>query len=405
MPQLTLVVPRRHALRSVGLMLLSMFCFAVVDALAKVVALKYPANEVTFFRMAFGVLPAFLLCLRGRPLAQRWRQLDVRGQSIRALTLLGSSALFFAGLPYVPLSEAISIAYSEALLVIVLAPLLLGERLLPRNALAALLGFLGVLMVVKPDNAEASLVGPALLVASAFFGALSMIQIRRIRATDDSTTTVLYFTVVGTLVTGATLPFSWRAPSLPDLGLMLALGLLATLGQLLFTIAVRRAHAATLAPYTYTSIIWASLLGYLIWGEVLSLLSLLGILLIVGSAVVVAVLEQPPEGSGLTAFSRPGRGGQARPAYACARVSVSAARTRGCSSSPGFCSCQSRSSRRMAGVQKFCRCCCTPRTASSRSGSLAKYWPIWLAILIRFSMLIDGPRLFRFARLGRGGVP
>lgn len=297
MPQLTLVAPRSHAMRSVGLMLLSMFCFAVVDALAKVVALKYPANEVTFFRMAFGVLPAFLLCLRGRPLVQRWRQLDMRGQTIRAVTLLGSSALFFAGLPYVPLSEAISIAYSEALLVIVLAPLLLGERLLPRNALAALLGFFGVLMVVKPDNAEASLVGPALLVASAFFGALSMIQIRRIRETDDSTTTVLYFTVVGTLVTGTTLPFSWSTPSLPDLGLMLALGLLATLGQLLFTIAVRRAHAATLAPYTYTSIIWASLLGYLIWGEVLSLLSLIGIVLIVGSAVVVAVLEQPPEGS------------------------------------------------------------------------------------------------------------
>ena len=105
MPQLTLVAPRSHVMRSVGLMLLSMFCFAVVDALAKVVALKYPANEVTFFRMAFGVLPAFLLCLRGRPLVQRWRQLDVRGQTIRAVTLLGSSALFFAGLPYVPPSE------------------------------------------------------------------------------------------------------------------------------------------------------------------------------------------------------------------------------------------------------------------------------------------------------------
>ncbi|WP_152223408.1 DMT family transporter [Pseudomonas sp. SCB32] len=297
MPQLTLVAPRSHALRSVGLMLLSMFCFAVVDALAKTVAMKYPANEVTFFRMAFGVLPAFLLCLRGQPLAQRLRHLDVRGQTIRAVTLLGASALFFAGLPYMALSEAISIAYSEALLVIVLAPLLLRERLLPRNALAALLGFTGVLMVVKPDGTEASLLGPSLLLASAFLGALSMIQIRRIRETDDSTTTVLYFTVLGALVTGASLAFSWRTPTLPDLGLMLALGLLATLGQLLFTIAVRRAHAATLAPYTYTSIIWASLFGYVIWGEVLSLLSLVGILLIVGSALAVAVLDQPPEGS------------------------------------------------------------------------------------------------------------
>ncbi|MDF3935684.1 DMT family transporter [Pseudomonas citronellolis] len=296
MTQLTLSAARGTSLRSIGLILVSMFCFAVVDALAKDVALKYPANEVTFFRMAFGLLPAVLFCLRGRPLGERLRNLDLRGQSLRAVTLLCSSGLFFAGLPYMALSEAISIAYSEALLVIVLAPLLLGERMLPRNAMAAVLGFAGVLLVVRPEGGEASWLGPALLIASAVFGALSMLQIRRIRASDDSTTTVLFFTTLGTLAGAASLTVAWRTPEVADLGTFFALGVLATLAQLLFTVAVRQAPAAVLAPYTYTSIIWASLFGYLIWNETLSPLSWLGIALIVGSGVVVAVLEQPPEG-------------------------------------------------------------------------------------------------------------
>ncbi|MGF6414404.1 drug/metabolite transporter (DMT)-like permease [Paraburkholderia sp. MM5482-R2] len=97
MPHVAAVRPSAIPLRSVALILVSMFCFALVDALAKSLALAYPANEVTFFRMLFGLFPALAMCLRGKPLATRLRQLDVRGQTLRALTLLGASGLFFAG--------------------------------------------------------------------------------------------------------------------------------------------------------------------------------------------------------------------------------------------------------------------------------------------------------------------
>jgi drug/metabolite transporter (DMT)-like permease len=211
MPPVTAVRHSAVPLRSVALILVSMFCFALVDALAKSVALAYPANEVTFFRMLFGLFPAVAVCLRGKPLGARLRHLDVRGQTLRALTLLGASGLFFAGLPYMPLSEAVAIVYSETLLVIVLAPLLLKESLKPRDALAAAVGFAGVLFVVRPDGSDSSWLGPVLLISSALFGALSIIQIKRIRATDDSGTTVLYFTAIGTLVTGASLFFAAHA--------------------------------------------------------------------------------------------------------------------------------------------------------------------------------------------------
>ncbi|MBC8722274.1 DMT family transporter [Paraburkholderia sp. 31.1] len=296
MPPVAAVRPSVVPLRSVALILVSMFCFALVDALAKSLALAYPANEVTFFRMLFGLFPAVAMCLRGKPLATRLRQLDVRGQTLRALTLLGASGLFFAGLPYMPLSEAVAIVYSETLLVIVLAPLLLHETLKPRDALAAAVGFAGMLLVVRPDGSHASWLGPALLIASALCGALSIIQIKRIKASDDSGTTVLYFTLVGTTVMGASLVFAWRTPSFDALAIMALLGALATAGQLLMTMAFRDADAGALAPYNYTSIVWAALFGYLVWGETIGAISMLGIALIVGSSIAVAMRCKPEEG-------------------------------------------------------------------------------------------------------------
>lgn len=284
-------------LASIGFILVSMLCFAIVDTLAKAVALHYPANELTFFRMLFGLVPAVAMCCIGeRSLIQRVRRLDIRGQTWRALTLLGASGFFFAGLPYIPLGEAVAIAYSETLLVVVLAPWLLKERLTPRAALAAMIGFAGVLLVVRPGGGESSWLGPALLIMSALCGALSIIQIKRIRASDDSRTTVLFFTTMGTVVMAATLPFSWKAPTLDALLLMALLGALATAGQVLMTVAFRRADAGTLAPFNYTSIVWAALFAYLAWGETIAPLSLAGIALIVGSAIAVAWQSKLPEG-------------------------------------------------------------------------------------------------------------
>ena len=284
-------------MNSVAAILGSMFCFAVVDALAKTVALQYPANEVTFFRMLFGLVPAVAMCCRGRlSLSERLANIDIKGQTARALTLLGASGLFFAALPYVPLGEAVALAYSETLIVILLAPLVLRERLTGSGVAAALVGFCGVLLVVRPGGGQSSWLGPMLLLFSAFFGALSIVQIKRIRATDDSATTVLFFTVVGTVVTGLTIVFNWRTPSVEALLIMALLGAFATAGQILMTVAFRQADVAKLAPYNYTSIVWAALFGYVIWGEVLQPLSLVGIALIIGSAISVAVGRKDKEG-------------------------------------------------------------------------------------------------------------
>jgi drug/metabolite transporter (DMT)-like permease len=291
-------IARSHAVtsRSIVQILLAMFCFALVDALAKSVALRYPANEVTFFRMLFGLVPAFAMCLRGRPLRERIKTLDLPAQTLRAITLLVTLALFFAGLPYVPLSVAVAIVYSETLFVIVLAPLLLKETLRGRDAAAATAGFAGVLLILRPAGDHANWLGPLLLILSAVFGALSIVQIKRFKPGEDSSVAVLYFTLLGTLVSGLSLPFLWRTPTLDALAVLALLGVLASTGQLLMTMAFRHADASALAPYNYTSIVWATLFGYIAWGETIGLVALAGIALVIGSSIVVALRGKQAEG-------------------------------------------------------------------------------------------------------------
>ena len=102
--------------------------------------------------------------------------------------------------------------------------------------------------------------------------------------------------MIGTLITGASLFFAWRTPSIQALAVMAVLGGFATAGQLLMTMAFRQADAGALAPYNYTSIVWAALFGYVAWGETIGAMSLLGIALIVGSSIAVAMRGKQAEG-------------------------------------------------------------------------------------------------------------
>ncbi len=166
---------------------------------------------------------------------------------------------------------------------------MLKEKLRGRDALAAVLGFAGILLVVRPTGVASGLIGPSLLLASAVFGALSVIQIKRVGATDDPGLIVLYSTLIGTLVTGVSLVFAWQTPTLAHVGVLALLGVAAGTGQLLMTTAFRHADLGVLAPYNYTSIVWATMFGYVMWGESVSTISMLGIVLIVGSSVAVAI--------------------------------------------------------------------------------------------------------------------
>jgi drug/metabolite transporter (DMT)-like permease len=277
-----------------GIILMSgaIFLFAVVDVLAKLVAAAYPANEITFFRMLFGLLPAMLMfrfCSVQKKALNAERLL---GHGVRALMALGSMGLFFAGLPYLPLSSAVALQYTEAIFIGLLAVPFLKERFRAVSVATLFLGFFGVVLISSFSGGEASAFGTTLILLSAVFGAGSVIQIKRLSKGEEPATIVLYFTLIATVISGLSLFFSWVPPDSKDLMYMVFIGIAAGTGQLLLTFAFRNATASLLAPFGYFGIVWAVIFGYFIWGETVSLHAALGIALIIISTVFLGITDR-----------------------------------------------------------------------------------------------------------------
>ncbi|GAM52641.1 membrane protein [bacterium endosymbiont of Mortierella elongata FMR23-6] len=266
------------------------FLFAVVSTIAKIVSTKYPANEIIFFRMLFGIIPAALMFRfcnipkKAFTLHRFWEHF------LRAVLALGSMGLFFSGLPHLPLSAAVTLHYTEAIFIALLAVMFLGERLRVPMVIALVAGSVGVALIASFSSDEnTSLLGVGLVLLSAVFNAGSVIQIKKLSRTEESAVIVLYFTIIATIFSGCSLWVSWTAPNMTDLGYMGLLGLTAGTGQLMLTIAFRNAAASMLAPFSYFGIVWAIILEYLIWGEVVSMQAIVGSIVIIGSAFYLSM--------------------------------------------------------------------------------------------------------------------
>jgi len=163
---------------------------------------------------------------------------------------------------------------------------LLGEKVGWRRWTAVIVGFTGILLMVRPG---ASIFDPANMIAllSAVLYALAVIAMRQLGKTERSTTTTLYFTVACTIVSGAMLPFVWRTPGLLDLIPLVMLGLLGGFGQLLMTLAYRSAPPAIVAPFDYVAMVWATAYGFLLWGDVPTAGALAGAAIVIGSGLYI----------------------------------------------------------------------------------------------------------------------
>lgn len=270
----------------------AIFLFSLVDVLAKLVSTHYPANEITFFRMLFGLIPAAFFFGIGNNSGTGMSMPRLTGHFLRAIMALGSMGFFFASLTYLSLATAVTLQYTEAIFIGVLAVLFLGERFRMASIAALATGFIGVFLVSTRLGDHASMLGIVLTLLSALFGAGSAIQIKRLARTEAPAAIVLYFTAIGTVMSGLSLMMYWATPSAIDLTYMALLGIAAGSGQLLFTFAFRNARASFLAPFGYFGIIWAIVFGYVIWGEAISLQAALGSVIIVASALYLGVAKE-----------------------------------------------------------------------------------------------------------------
>jgi len=212
-------------------------------------------------------------------------------QLLRGLCILGAGLFFVAGLSRLALADATAIGFASPLLVTALSIPILREQVGIRRWSAVALGFVGVLVIIRPGS---GVVGSAALLplASAACWALSIVVTRRMTGADHPVTTLVYSTAIGLALTSVALPFVWQAPSLTDGAMIAAMGLLGAIGQYLFILGLTRGAASLLAPFSYSQIVWSTALGFAVFGAVPSPWTWSGAALIVASGLYIAHRER-----------------------------------------------------------------------------------------------------------------
>lgn len=269
--------------RGVGWMMLCLFLFALMDVLQKELVAHYPAMEVMFFRSLFSLVPLAVVLVR----TGGWGALATRrpcGHLLRSIVGALSVAGFIHAFGGLPFADVYAISFAGPLFVTALSAPLLGEAVRARQWVAVGVGFLGVLVMLNPGAGLLS--GTALLcVAATSFGALASICVRRLSRTETNVSIVFYFTLACGVLGGVGMIPDFVMPDARGLALMAGAGLLSTVAQLAMTQAYRLAPAAVVAPFSYSSMLWAVMFGALLFGEMPGLATLVGTVIVMGSGL------------------------------------------------------------------------------------------------------------------------
>lgn len=280
----------RRRLVGIGLMIAAFATFALLDASAKYLVASIGTGLVVFARYAFSlVFVALWLAHQGGVPLLATRHLGL--QVARGLLLVVSTGTNFFALHYLQLAQTSAIAFSNPLWVCALSPLLLGEKVGARRWLAVIVGFLGVVMIIRPGTAAfhwAMLVS----LASALSTAVYQIATRRVGAADRAITSLFYVSLVGTLAAAPLPPLDWVRPEAWHWWLLPLLGVFGSAGHYMLIQAHRLAPAPVLAPFVYSQIIWMTLIGYLAFADVPDAMTLAGGAVVVASGLYVLYRER-----------------------------------------------------------------------------------------------------------------
>lgn len=243
-------------------------------ALVKLAAESAPTGEIMFARSFFALLPLIIWMVARRefPTALKTKRLGghiLRG-SLGCMAMVG----FFSALSVLPLPDVTAIQFVAPLMTLALAALILGETVRIFRWSAVGVGFLGVVLILYPylgagwTAGDEGATGALLAVMAASITSLAMIQVRNLTSTETTASIVFYFAATATVLSLLSAPFGWVVPSLFDAFILISIGLLGGVGQILLTQSYRYAPASVIAPFDYTALIWALILGYVMFGEV-----------------------------------------------------------------------------------------------------------------------------------------
>lgn len=278
---------------AIALKLGALFLFTMLSAIVKSTADTVPPGEAVFFRSVFAI-PVILvwLTLRGQ-LASGLRTRNPVLHFRRGILGTTAMGLTFAGLGLLPLPEVTAIGFAAPIFTVMLAALILGETIRAIRITAVLMGLVGVLIMLWPRLSggpgleDGATLGAMLILGATLCRALVQIQIRKMVETEPTSAIVFYFSATASVLALLTLPFGWVVPDPRTAALLVLAGLIGGVAQILVTSAFRFAPASMLAPYDYASMLFAILLGYMLFSELPTLVMLIGAAVVIASNVLV----------------------------------------------------------------------------------------------------------------------
>jgi drug/metabolite transporter (DMT)-like permease len=269
---------------------------------------NYPLGQVVFFRSFIAMLVIFCwLGMEGK-LRHVYRTENFFGHMKRGLTGSGGMFFGFAALAYLPLPDATAINYIMPLLTVILAAIILKERIGVYRWAAVGFGMIGVMVMLWPylsiggnlvPHSTSYSFGAMLGLIAALFAAFAMIEVRKLTLNEETGTIVFYFSLLTTLMSGVAFilglinpQFAWIMPNLKDLIVLLLIGFFGGIGQITLTESYRNAEPSVIAPFDYINLIWALLIGWILFSDVPDISLVFGAMIVIAAGLIIIFRER-----------------------------------------------------------------------------------------------------------------
>lgn len=281
----------QNPLLGIAMMVTAAAIFGVMDALVKWLSASYSTVQIMFFRSLFAFPPILgMLWSSGAGLGGL-RTTRLAGHALRSLYGCAAMVFFFHAYRVMPLADVTAIAFAAPIFIAGLSVWLLGERVGLHRWSAIVVGFVGMLIIVRPGQGGIATDSMVVVLATLLY-ALAMIQIRKLAATEPSTAIAFYFTAFCTLWTALALPWFWVTPvAALDWMLLMAVGLLGGTAQLFMTRAFALAPVSVVAPFDYTHLLWSVLLGWYLFGDFPDAATWTGATVVIASGLYILYRE------------------------------------------------------------------------------------------------------------------
>tara|TARA_R110002049_G_scaffold117332_2_gene270521 strand:- start:103400 stop:104338 length:939 start_codon:yes stop_codon:yes gene_type:complete len=282
----------------IALKIMAILLFTFMSAIIKAIADDVPSGQAVFFRSFFAI-PVILIWLAQRgKLSVGLKTRNPMGHVWRGLFGTTAMGLTFTGLGLLPLPEVTAIGFATPIFTVILAAVLLGEKIRFYRVIAVAVGLLGVMIILWPRFSnigtmeQTATIGALLILIATMLRSLVQIHIRQLVQHEDTAAIVFYFSVTASLLALLTLPFGWVVPDARTLSLLILAGFIGGVAQIFITSAYRFGSASMLAPYDYTSMIFAIVIGYIFFAELPTFVMLSGALLVIAAGVLVIWRER-----------------------------------------------------------------------------------------------------------------